>query len=130
LRSSFHHFEVAMAGARRSSSPHFGERPPRLDARVDVHAARAARLGKTAKAELFEKRLHLERHGTDIGPRDAWPRIEIDAKLVRVIEVGRPHRVRVELDAAEVHDPREARGVVDHDFFRRSTGRKRKGDGS
>ena len=45
------------------------------------------------------------------------PGIEIDAQLVGVIEIAGAHRVRVQLDAAEVHDPGEPRRVVDDDLL-------------
>lgn len=39
--------------------------------------------------------------------------IQIDAQLVRVIEVAGVDRMRMQLEAPEVHDPHQARGVVD-----------------
>jgi hypothetical protein len=54
----------------------------------------------------------------------AGTRIEIDAQLVGVREVVGADRVRVQLDAAEVRDPRELRSVVDHDLARRASGGK------
>src|SRR5262249_49761167 len=62
---------------------------------------------------------------TNIGPPDPRSGIEIDAKLVRVVEILRAHGVRMQLDAAEVDDPGEPRRIVDHDLFRGTTGRKR-----
>ena len=53
------------------------------------------------------------------------PGIEIDAQLVGVVEVAGAHRVRMQLDAAEVDDPGEPRRVVDHDLLGRAPGRKR-----
>ncbi|HEY8818366.1 MAG TPA: hypothetical protein VIM25_06065 [Candidatus Limnocylindrales bacterium] len=41
-----------------------------------------------------------------------------------MIEVLGPNRVRIEVDATEVAHPREARGVVDHDFVGRASGRE------
>jgi hypothetical protein len=45
-----------------------------------------------------------------------------------VIEVDRPHRVGVQLEAAEVHDPREPRGLVDDDLLREAAGREAERD--
>ena len=95
-----------------------------------MHAARAARLRPAAQPELLQQRLHLQRDAADIGPRDAGAGIEIDAQLVGMIEIGGAHRMRMQLDAAEIDDPGEAGGVVDDDLFRGSAGGKRERDGS
>ena len=50
--------------------------------------------------------------------------IEIDAQLVGMIEIAGAHRVRMQLDAAEVDDPGEAGRVVDHDLLGGAPGRK------
>ena len=52
------------------------------------------------------------------------PGIEIDTQLVGVVEIFGADGVRVQLDAAEIDDPREAGRVVDNDFFRGAPGRK------
>ncbi len=49
----------------------------------------------------------------DVGPGDPWDRVEVDAELVGVLEIARPDRVRVEVDATEVHDPGELRRVAE-----------------
>ena len=115
---------AALDFARQSQrrAAHFGERPPRLDAHVHVHAARPARLGPSAKPHFVEKSLHLHRDASNVVPCDPWTRIEIDAKLVGVIHVDGAHRVRMKLDASEVHDPCEPCRVVDHDLLRRAAG--------
>ncbi len=46
---------------------------------------------------------------------DARAGVEVHAQLVRVLEVARADRVRVEVDAAEVHHPREVRRLVADD---------------
>ena len=61
--------------------------------------------------------LHLQRDPAHVVPGDARARIEIDAQLVGMVEVAGAHRVRVQLDAAEVDDPGQARGVVDDDLL-------------
>ena len=42
-----------------------------------------------------------------------------------MIEIGGPHRVRMQLDAAEVDDPRQSRGVIHDHFFGGAAGGKR-----
>jgi hypothetical protein len=66
----------------------------------------------------------------DVVPGDAGARVEIDAELVGVVEVGGEDRVRVELHAAEVDDPKEAGGVVDDDLFGGAAGGEAKRDGA
>jgi len=78
-----------------------------------VHPARAARLRPAAQSNFLKKILHLHRHASHVVPFDAGYRIEIDPQLVGVIEITRAHGVRMQLDAAEIHDPREAGRVVD-----------------
>ena len=83
-----------------------------------MHSARTARLRPAAKPHLLEQRLHFERDTAHVRPDDAGTRIEIDAQLVRVLEIAGAHRVRMELDAAQVDDPREPRRIIDDDLFR------------
>ena len=52
----------------------------------------------------------------DLPPGDAGHRVEVDPQLVGVVEVLGAHRVRVEVDAAEVDHPGERRGVADDDL--------------
>jgi hypothetical protein len=61
----------------------------------------------------------------DLRPRDPRDRIEIDAKLVGPIHVLAAHRVRVEVDAPEVHHVDQLRGVVDDDLVGASARWKR-----
>ena len=55
--------------------------------------------------------------------------IQVHAQLVGVIEILGPDRVRVEVDAAEVADPGEARGVIDDDLVGGPAGREGQGRG-
>ena len=89
-----------------------------------MHAARTARLGPAAKAHLFEKRFHFESNATHVVPAHARTGIEIDAQFVRVLEIDGAHRVRMQFDAAQVHNPREPRCVIDDDFLRFAAGWK------
>ena len=59
----------------------------------------------------------------DLLPVDAGDRVEVDPQLVRMVEVLRLYRVGVEVDAAEVHDPREVGGVADHHLLGRAARR-------
>ena len=86
--------------------------------------------GQPCEAQLVEQSFHADRDPADVVPRHARARIEIDAQLVRMIEVGGAHRVRVQLEAAEVDDPGEAGGVVDDDLLGGPPRRKREGGGA
>ena len=114
-RASLH-----LARERERRASHLGERPPLLDTHVDVHPARAAGLRPPAEPELVQQGLRLHRDATDVVPRDAGARVEVDAELVGTVEVARSNGVRMQLDAAEVHDPRESRRVVDDDLLGRT----------
>ena len=52
----------------------------------------------------FEQRPHFHRDAAEIGPGDARRGIEIDAELVRMIEIASAHGMGMQFDAAEVHD--------------------------
>src|SRR5580704_18787178 len=45
-----------------------------------------------------------------------------------MIEIAGAHRVRVQFDAAKVHDPGKPGCVIDHDFFGGAAGRERQSD--
>ena len=51
-------------------------------------------------------------------PLDPRHRIEINAELVRMIEIVGAHRMRVKLEAGEVGHPHERRRVAGHDLLR------------
>ena len=59
---------------------------------------------------------------------DAGDRVEVDAQLVGMIEVVGAHGVRVQVDAAEVDDPRELRRVAHDDLVRGPARRERQLD--
>ena len=90
-----------------------------------MHAARPTRLRPSAQAHLFEQRLHLHRHATHIVPSDTGDRIEIDAQLIGMIEITRTHRMRMQLHAAQIDDPRQPCRIVDDNLLRRSSRGKR-----
>src|SRR5690606_4735600 len=107
---------------------HLVERPTRLDAHVDVEAALAGRLRPAPKPELVER---LPDDASDLPylrPPDARRRIEIDAQLVRMLEVLGTHGMRMKLEAREIREPDERSRIARHDLFGRSPGREAKLD--
>ncbi len=111
-----------LARERQGRAPHLIEAPAALDPHVHVHAARARRLGPAAQAVLGEHVAHDQRHAPHVVPAHARAGIEVDPQLVGMVEVIGPHRVRVQIDAPEVDDPEELRGVAHHDLARRAPG--------
>ena len=98
---------VARQGQRRAAD--LGERPARLDAHVDVDAARAGRLGPADQADASSASLATSATSRTCVPGHARHRIEVDAQLVGMVEVLGADRMRVEVDAAEVDDPEQLR---------------------
>ena len=86
-----------LARERQRRAPHLGERPARLDAHVDVHAARAAASSASREAELVEQRLDLERDAPHVVPRHARAR-DRDRRAAR--RDGRDRRRAPGADAA------------------------------
>ena len=76
----------------------------------------------TSPTSASESRRH--RHVADLRPLDARNRVEIDPQLVGMIEVVGAHGMRVEIDAAEVHDP-DQRRLVHDDLVGGPAGRER-----
>ena len=101
-----------------------------MDADVDVDAAGAGGLGPRDEAMILEDLVGNEGHVADVLPGNAGAGVEIDAELVRVVEIGGADGVGMKLDAAEVDDPGEAGGVIDDELFGGATGGKGKGDGA
>ena len=96
-------------------------------AHVHVDAARAGGLGKAEQAVLVEHLAHAERDLAHLRERHVGLGVEIDAQLVRMVEVGAAHRPRVPVDHAEVHAPHQMRRVVGHQLARVAAAGK--GDG-
>ncbi len=120
-------FDLSRERERRPSD--LGERPTAFEPRVDVDPPRARGLGPPDEAEGLE---HLLRHHGDVAdlrPLDPRHRVEVHPQLVGMIEIVRAHRVRVQVDAPEVHDPRELGRVADHDLLRGSAGWEAELDG-
>ena len=59
------------------------------------------------------------RHPLHVGPRHAGSGIEVHAQLVGMVGVICADGVWIEVDAAQVDDPRQRGGVGDDDFIGR-----------
>ncbi len=112
---------------QRDRRPADGRRSPtrRVDAHRDVHATRARRARIAAQAVLLQDVAHEQRDPPHRVPRRARHRIDVDAQLVRVVEVEAPDRVRVEVDVAQGDRPDEVRGVDRHELLGGVAGGKR-----
>ena len=82
-------------------------------------------LGQPTSPTASSASATAERHVADLRPRHARHRVEVDPQLVGVVEVVGADRVRVEVDAAEVGDPREPRRVVEDDLVGGASRRER-----
>ena len=60
--------------------------------------------------------MHDEAHLAYLSPFHAGDGIEIDPKLVRMIEVFGAHRMRMKLDAGKIGEPGDCGSVARHDF--------------
>ena len=89
-----------------------------------MHAPRTAGFGPTPEAVFRKKAVDFESDFADALPIDAGARIEVNAKLIGMVEIDGAHRMRVKFDAAEVHDPRKASSIVDNKFLGGTTGRE------
>ena len=113
---------------RQRGPAHLVERPPPFDAHVDVHAAGAGRLQPADQPAVVERGTHDARHVANLRPRDARHGVEVDAQLVRMIEVVAAHRVRVQFEAGEVGHPRERGGIARDHLLGGPSRRKTQGD--
>ena len=114
-----------LARERYCRASHLGKRPAWLDPAIDVHASRPRRLGPADQPEILE---HIARHHRDVTnlrPRHAGNRIQVDPQLVRVIQVLGTDGMGIEVDATQVDDPGQLRGIAHHDLFRGPAGGKR-----
>ena len=68
------------------------------------------------------------RDRANVGKRHAAHRIEIDAQLIRMIEIVGANRMRMQLEAGKVCHPDERRRVARDDFFGNPAGRKAQRD--
>ena len=102
-------------------------RPARLDPDVDVDPARARGLWPPDQPDRLQRFACHHRHVADLRPGNAWDRIEVDSELIGTVEVLGSDRMRVEIDAAEIDDPGQARGLVDDDLVGGPTRGERQG---
>ena len=65
----------------------------------------------------------------DEGVRNSGLRVEIDAQLVGMVDVGPSHRPRIEIEAAEVDGPQEVRHVDGAELVGPPSARELHGDG-
>ena len=77
-------------------------------------------LGQPTSPRSVERLAHHAGDRRELRPLDARHRVEVDPQLVGMVEVLRAHRMRVELQAAQVRHPGERRGVPRHDLFGRA----------
>src|SRR5262249_44119035 len=117
---------LAREGERRATD--LVERPATLEADVHVHAARARGLRPSDEVEVAQDLAHHPGDLDDLGPFDPGHRIEVDAQLVRMLEVIGPHGMRMQLETGEVRHPGERRAVARHHLVRGAT--RREGDGA
>ena len=117
-----------LAGERQRGPAHLGEAPARLDAHVDVDAARPRCLGPADETEVGQRGPHHAGDLAHLCPVDARHRIEVDAQFVRVVQVLGADGVRVQLEAGQVGHPDQRGGVARHDLVRGAPGWKRELD--
>ena len=120
---------LELTGQRDRRGAHLVGVPPRFEAEIDVQALVAARLRMSDDADLVEQRLHLARAFSDHLEVDPRCRVEVDAQLVGVVEVGGLRRPHVEAEAAQVHRPHDMGDVGDHERLRCRPVRGRHGRG-
>jgi len=92
---------------------HVREQQLGLDRRQDVETGRARGLRVARQPELVEYLTDDERDCQHVVPLVVRRRVQVDQHVVGPLDVVDPRVPRVELDAAEVDDPRERGRVVD-----------------
>src|ERR1700735_3563639 len=85
-----------------------------------MSSSRAAGLRPAAQSHFLKKCFHLQADGSNIVPTHARSGIKIDAQFVWMVQISRSNRMRVQLNASQIHDPGQPRSVVHDQFFRRS----------
>jgi hypothetical protein len=121
---------VARSGARRSTSRASASAARRTSSKLQRRSIRMLTcmprepdgLRPAREPAVVEHLAYDAGDVHDLAPADAGPGIEVDAQLVRMVEVVRAHRMRVQIDAAEVDDPEQLRGVAHDDLARRAAG--------
>src|SRR5215471_20259849 len=80
------------------------------------------------ESHFLQQRFDLECNTSHIFPRHSGSGIQIDAQLIGVIKITCPNRMRMKLNASEVHNPGKPGGIIHDDLFCLAPGWKRKGD--
>ena len=106
-----------VARQRQRRPAHRVEVPAPLDAHQNVEAAAARGLGPAGEPHVSQHGVDHMRHLTYLRPLDAGHGIEVHAQLVGMVQVLGADRMRVQLEAREVGEPRQRGGVARHDFF-------------
>jgi len=96
---------------------HIGELVGGFDARIHVDAAVAGRLGVGAQAGLGHDLTQREGRLDGVGEAASGLRVEVDAELVRIVEVRRPHRPGMERDRAHLGGPGERGRLVEDELI-------------
>jgi hypothetical protein len=97
-----------------------------IAAESDVHvdAAGARRFGPADQADVIEGFPEDESNLLQLRPLHAWHGIEVDAKLVGVIDIGGTDRMRMQLEAGKIGHPQQCGRVSRDHFFGRASRRK------
>ena len=99
---------------RRSPSQAAARRETRLGRSAPGCAGRSRPTSSgTSAAQLVHHLLHDERDLAHVRPLAVARRVEVDQEVIRPLDLRHARVPRVQLDAAEVRDPGERRGVVD-----------------
>ena len=101
------------------------ESPARCDAYVDVDSATARRLGKRHDPLLVEHCVQSVRDLDGVAEVGAGARIEIEAQLVRVVDIAATYGPRVEGDRPQLRRPRDDRELGRGHFVGGATRRER-----
>ena len=90
---------------------------------------RPAGLGKAGEAVVAEHLAHTQGHPPHVVPARLGRGIEVDAQLIRMIELGRPDGPGVPVDNPKVDAPDEVGAVVGEELTRRTSAGERDGRG-
>src|SRR4029077_2410330 len=116
-----------LARERQRAPAHLAEAPLRLDSARDMDPAIARRLRPADEAELVERVLDDRRDLLRLRQTGARLGIDVDAQLVRVLDVAAARRPGMEVDRGEIRGPCDLRRRGDAELVRRPPGRERDG---
>jgi hypothetical protein len=83
-----------------------------------VQALAPGSLEKRLEAQVIELLAERQRSFDDPRPRQAFVGIEIERKLVRIVELARVRSPGVNLERADLHERHQAARVADHHVLR------------